>query len=144
MIPCRNYHLTGNVVMQRMTSRTSHFILDNLFTILIDYKGFFVIHHRITDTNTSQMIYLTNIIDHNSFFMINLLTDCLLLNVPKVNCVLISSDPLLEQSKKPYFFALVLWNGLLCLEVVGSLPKCNTNAIDYSPDSLIRLVKVHR
>jgi hypothetical protein len=108
MIPCRNYHLTRNIIMQRMTSRTSHFILDNLFTILINYKGFFVIHHRITDTNTSQMIYLTNIIDHNSLFMINLSTDCLLLNIPKVNRVLVSSDPLLEQVKVPYIFALIL------------------------------------
>lgn len=144
MIPCRNYHLTWNIIMQRMTSGTSHFIFDNLFAIFVHYKGFFVINHCVTDTNTSQMIYLTNIIDHDSLFMVNLLTNCLLLDVPKVNCVLVSSYPLLEQSKKPYFFALVFWNGFLCLKVVGSLPKCDANPIDDGSNSLMRLVKVHR
>ncbi len=90
------------------------------------------------------MVDLAYVVHHHSLLVDDPFAYSFIIEVPKIQRVLIRRHPLLEQLQVEYLRAKILIDSLLCLIIIRSLPEHNPHSINDNADALIHLVEVYR
>lgn len=128
-----------------MTSSIPQINFRHFFTLVVKYYQFFLFTGDHWNAYSSKMIYFTDIANQNWVFTFYAIGYRLLLNIPKIQCWFIHSNPLIWQLKKIYLISIIfIGYHFFCREFIIPLPKYNSWICKYCPNSIGFFTISHR